>query len=47
MPYTGYVTVNLPEEFRDSIDKAVKKGPFKSRDEFVREAVQSLLRKGF
>jgi len=41
---TGYSVVKIPDELAEEIDKVVGKHGYRSRTEFVKDAIRALLR---
>lgn len=41
---TGYSVIKIPDELAEEIDKIVGKHGYRSRTEFVKDAVRALLR---
>jgi metal-responsive CopG/Arc/MetJ family transcriptional regulator len=41
---TGYSVIKIPDELAEEIDKIVGKHGYRSRTEFVKDAVRTLLR---
>jgi metal-responsive CopG/Arc/MetJ family transcriptional regulator len=41
---TGYSLIKIPRELADEIDKIVGKHGYRSRTEFIKDAVRALLR---